>query len=190
MAELPVVSDAEFRTAMQVFALPINKTFEGNGREVVLYTKTANGKAIRQPLSLFYNLTDDLKEVKRSAQLVLVDTIENCTADEIVVDQMCYVRKRSKANTVFMMVNNSGMDQVFQEYLKTMKNGHNGAPYMPGRGLALLWCVLLLYLQDFSQFVLFFSTLSFVKIISDSHFIICCLYRVWNTNPLFPKSPN
>ena len=38
MAELPVVSDAEFRTAMQVF----DEKSEENGREVVLFTKTAN----------------------------------------------------------------------------------------------------------------------------------------------------
>ena len=128
MAELPVVSDAEFRTAMQVFGLPIDEKSEENGREVVLFTKTANGKAIGQPLTLFHNLTNDLKDVKRSIRLVLADTIENCTPDEIVVDQMYYVRKQSKANTVFMIVNNSGMDQVFQEYPKTMKNGHKGAP--------------------------------------------------------------
>ena len=42
MAELPVVSDAEFRTAMQVFGLPIDEKSEENGREVVLFTKTAN----------------------------------------------------------------------------------------------------------------------------------------------------
>ena len=42
MAELPVVSDAEFCTAMQVFGLPIDEKSEENGREVVLFTKTAN----------------------------------------------------------------------------------------------------------------------------------------------------
>ena len=75
MAELPVVSDAEFRTAMQVLGLPIDEKSEENGREVVLFTKTANGKAIGQPLSLYHNLTNDLKEVKRSIRLVLADTI-------------------------------------------------------------------------------------------------------------------
>ena len=42
MVELPVVSDAEFRTGMQVFGLPIDEKSEENGREVVLFTKTAN----------------------------------------------------------------------------------------------------------------------------------------------------
>lgn len=64
MVELPVVSDAEFRTAMQVFGLPIDEKSEENSHEVVQFTKTANGKAIGQPLSLYHNLTNDLKEVK------------------------------------------------------------------------------------------------------------------------------
>ena len=49
MAELTVVSDAEFRAAMNVFGFSIPEQHKERGREVALFTKTVSGKAIGQP---------------------------------------------------------------------------------------------------------------------------------------------
>ena len=128
-----VDSDAEFLASMNVFGLPIPEEYthtpEEKGREAVLYTKTGNGKAIGQPISFNHNLSKDLREAKRCIRQVLADTVENVyTADEIVVENIYYVKKQSKSNSVFLIVNNSGMNQVFTEYPEKMKNGHKGAP--------------------------------------------------------------
>ncbi|KAL9985386.1 hypothetical protein ACROYT_G007782 [Oculina patagonica] len=119
------VSDAEFRAAMSVFNLPIPE--ESPSREVVLFTKTENGKALGTPLSFQFRVTKNLKETKCALRKVLADTMDHCTADEIVLDNVYYVKKQSKTNAVFLIVNESGMQQVFVEYPERMKNGHKSS---------------------------------------------------------------
>ena len=121
------MTDTQFVTAMNVFGLPIPDELGDTSREVVLFTKTANGKAIGQPLSFNHPITKSLKETKRHITQVLADSLEDWTAKEIIVDNVYYVKKQSKANSVFLIVNNSGMEQVFVEYPERMKNGHKSS---------------------------------------------------------------
>lgn len=120
------MADSQFINAMNVFRLPIPEEGEPS-REVVLFTETAIGKAIGQPLSFNHPLTKSLKETKSHIRQVLADSLEDCSAEEIKMDNVYYVKKQSKANSVFLIVNNSGMEQVFVEYPKRMKNGHKSS---------------------------------------------------------------
>ena len=82
------VTDSQFVTAMNVFGLPIPDELGGTSREVVLFTKTANGKAIGQPLSFTHPITQNLKETKRHITEVLADSLEDWSAKEIIVDNV------------------------------------------------------------------------------------------------------
>lgn len=59
MAELATVLDAEFRQAIYVFGLPVPEVSEERSREVMIYTKTACGKAIGQPLSFNHKISGE-----------------------------------------------------------------------------------------------------------------------------------
>ena len=121
------VTDSQFVTAMNVFGFPIPDELGDTNREVVLFTKTANGKAIGQPLSFTHPIMKNPKETKCHITEVLADSLEDWSAEEIIVDNVYYVKKQSKANLVFFIVNNSGMEQVFVEYPERMKNGHKSS---------------------------------------------------------------
>ena len=43
------------------------------------------------------------------------------------MDNIYYVKKQCKANSVFLIVNNSRMEQVFVEYPERMKNGRKSS---------------------------------------------------------------
>ena len=59
----------------------------------MLLTKIANGKAIGQPLRFHHPITKDL-ETKHGIRKVLADSLEHCSADEIVLDNIYYVKKK------------------------------------------------------------------------------------------------
>ena len=78
MAELPFVSDTEFRPAMNVWPSG-SQRFRGS-REVIL------------PFSLNYQLLKDLKETTCWIRQVIANSVENF-GDEVVLDDNYYVRK-------------------------------------------------------------------------------------------------
>ena len=121
------MTDSQFVTAMNVFGLLIPDELGDTSQEVVLFTKTANGKTIGQPLSFNHPIMKNLKETKCHIKQVLANLLEDWSAKEIIVDNVYYVKKQSKVNSVFLIVNNSGMEQVFVEYTKRMKMATNPA---------------------------------------------------------------
>jgi len=120
-------ADARFIIAMNISQLPFPDEVMETSREVVLFTKTANGKVIGQPLSFNHLITRDPREMKCSIKQVLADSLEPCSIDEIVLDNIYYITKQSKASSLFLIVNNSGMEQVLVEYLSRIKNGHESS---------------------------------------------------------------
>lgn len=76
------VTDSQFFAAMNVFGLPIPDELEDTSLEVVLFTKTANGKAIGQPLSFNHPITKSLKETKRHITQVLAHSLEDWSAHQ------------------------------------------------------------------------------------------------------------
>lgn len=67
------------------------------------------------------------------------------------MDNLYFVKKRSQVNSVYRIVNNGGMEQVFVEYPERMKNGHKSS--VPIR-LAVDWhfrgeCLIFTRLEDF-----------------------------------------
>lgn len=96
------MADSQFINAMNVFGLPIPEEGEPS-REVVLFTKTANGKAIGQPLSFNHPITKNLKETKSHIRQVLADSLEDCSAEEIIMDNVYYVKKQSKRIQCFSL---------------------------------------------------------------------------------------
>lgn len=74
------MTDSQFVTAMNVFGLLIPDELGDTSREVVLFTKTANGKAIGQLLSFNHPITKSLKETKHHITQVLANSLE-CRRD-------------------------------------------------------------------------------------------------------------
>lgn len=74
------MTDSQFVTAMNVFWLLILDELGDTSWEVVLFTKTANGKAIGQLLSFNHPITKSLKETKHHITQVLANSSE-CRRD-------------------------------------------------------------------------------------------------------------
>ena len=125
------VRDSQFATAMNVFWLPIPDQLGGTSQEVVLFTKTAKGKVISQALSFNHPITKSLKETKRRVTQVQADSLGDWSAQEILVDNVYYIIKQPKVNSVFLIVNNSATEQAFVEYPERMKNGHKSSVQNP-----------------------------------------------------------